>query len=532
MDISVIICTYNRAESLRRTLQSCRELLVPEGVTWELLIVDNNSTDHTQKVCEEFVYLLPLRCLFEPRQGKTFALNMAVEAAVGELLVFTDDDLAVDSNWLKGLWAAALRHPEISFFGGRVLPRWESPPPKWLAENLDWLLFNVHVDRGDKEEIVTDVVFPGANLAFRSSIFRAGIRFREEICPSGDEHSLWGNVRGEETEMERELLATKQKGMYVPNAVVHHYHQAYRCTEKYLRLYYAGLGVRIVRIGAEDIPVGRGWFTPPLWYWLRFARRVMRYGVLRVTAPDREWLKAEIDMSTTWGIIREYRRLAKYRDRTSSGVGRANAKMFSSSEYWEMRYSKGGNSGDGSYGALSNFKAQIINRFIAEKSVQSVLELGCGDGNQLALYLMPKYIGADVSWKSIERCRNRFKNDENKQFLHMSDIESVQAVELALSIDVIFHLVEDAVYSAYMEKLFAKAHRYVGIYSSDFNIPAQATSCHVRHRHFTTWINQNQPDWKLILHVPNALPSSDVMCPDDRTSFCDFFFFEKSNSQG
>jgi glycosyltransferase involved in cell wall biosynthesis len=311
MDISVIICTYNRAESLRRTLQSCRELLVPEGVTWELLIVDNNSTDHTQKVCEEFVDLLPLRRLFEPRQGKTFALNMAVEAAVGELVVFTDDDLAVDPQWLKGLWEAALRHPEISFFGGRVLPRWESPPPKWLVDNLDWLLFNVHVDRGDSEEIVTDVVFPGANLAFRASVFRSGARFHEEICPSGNEHSLWGNVRGEETEMERELLAAGHRGLYVPGATVYHYHPPYRCTEKYLRLYYAGFGVRLVRIGAVDIPEGIKWFNPPLWYWMRFARLVIRFLCHRLTAPDREWLKVEIEMATKWGIICEYRRLSK-----------------------------------------------------------------------------------------------------------------------------------------------------------------------------------------------------------------------------
>ncbi len=181
--LSIILCTYNRAASLRRTLETLCALQIPLGLTWELLLVDNNSTDATKQVGEEFRSKLPIRYLFEPRQGKSYALNTAVEAAGGDLLLFTDDDVDVDPNWLAGYQEAADRHAEVGFFGGRILPRWATPPPPWVVRNLGQLNTIVHLDWGDAEKLITDpdhAVFPGANVAFSSHDFR-----RRAPLPSG-----------------------------------------------------------------------------------------------------------------------------------------------------------------------------------------------------------------------------------------------------------------------------------------------------------------------------------------------------------
>ena len=100
LSVSVIVCTYNRSSVLADTLESFLHLRVPEGVGWELLVVDNNSKDQTREVVEGFAGRLPLRYLFEPRQGKTCALNLALKEAKGDLLLFTDDDVRLDPGWL------------------------------------------------------------------------------------------------------------------------------------------------------------------------------------------------------------------------------------------------------------------------------------------------------------------------------------------------------------------------------------------------------------------------------------------------
>jgi len=128
MDISVIIATYNRASILRGTLESLAALQ-PQGITHEIIVVDNNSSDNTRAVVEEFAQRAPIRYLFEERQGKNHALNRAVEVAQGELFVFTDDDVFVPADWLDRYLAAAQAHPEADAFGGSVVARLPANAP-------------------------------------------------------------------------------------------------------------------------------------------------------------------------------------------------------------------------------------------------------------------------------------------------------------------------------------------------------------------------------------------------------------------
>lgn len=193
-------------------------------------------------------------------------------------------------------------------------------------------------------------------------------------------------------------------------------------------------------------------------------------------------------------------------------------------KYWGDRYAAGGNSRIGSYGKFPDFKAEVINAFVAKQGVHLVIEFGCGDGNQLMLARYPKYMGLDASETAVSKCSGLFASDQTKSFDHMHRYTG-ETADLTLSLDVIYHLVEDRVYENYMRTLFAASNRYVIIYSSDSDDNYGCEGTHVRHRKFSRWIHQNLPDWKLLEHIPNKYPYKG----DYREgSLADFFIYEKA----
>ncbi len=203
-------------------------------------------------------------------------------------------------------------------------------------------------------------------------------------------------------------------------------------------------------------------------------------------------------------------------------------KEFSSKKYWDERYSGAGNSGSGSYGRLAEYKAGVLNNFVERHGITRVLELGCGDGNQLSLANYNEYLGIDVSATGVELCKKRFTERKGYDFQELSkanfeDIEKKYNPELVMSLDVIFHLTEDEIFDQYMRNLFNFNNSIVVIYSSNgnFKIPAP----HIRNHVFTDWISRNATSWQLIEKIDNDYPWDD----DDpsNTSFCDFYFYEK-----
>jgi SAM-dependent methyltransferase len=194
-----------------------------------------------------------------------------------------------------------------------------------------------------------------------------------------------------------------------------------------------------------------------------------------------------------------------------------------SREYWEERYAAGRNSGPGSYNELAEFKALVLNDFVRLHEILDVIEFGCGDGNQLRLARYPSYIGFDVSPTALELCRAIFADDQTKRFALMQDYAR-ETADMALSLDVIFHLVEDEVYEHYMARLFQAARRFVAIYSSNHECADLNVAPHVRHRRFTDWISTNQSGWTMLDRVQNPYPWS----PKEKTgSFADFYFFQR-----
>lgn len=195
-----------------------------------------------------------------------------------------------------------------------------------------------------------------------------------------------------------------------------------------------------------------------------------------------------------------------------------------SEDYWITRYREGGNSGAGSYNRLAEFKAEVLNAFVASHSIREVIEFGCGDGNQLTLAKYPSYLGLDVSPHAVGGCSRRFAKDPSKSFMLMHDY-SGQTAQLALSLDVIYHLTEDEVYETYMQTLFGSAREYIMIYSSDRDEPHTQVE-HVRHRQFSQWVRANAPGWRLLRHIPNRYPYSG---DNDTGSLADFYIYERGS---
>lgn len=211
-------------------------------------------------------------------------------------------------------------------------------------------------------------------------------------------------------------------------------------------------------------------------------------------------------------LVRRLRRLAK-----------GSPERFRSSDYWERRYAEGGNSGAGSYNRLAQFKAEFLNRFVAEHDIRSIIEFGCGDGAQLALMRFPSYLGVDVSPTVLEYTVARFAGDPTKRFLLANRFAEEDRADATLSLDVIYHLIEDEIFERYMAGLFDRADRFVIIYSNDVDAPWDGA--HVRYRAFTPWVEANRPDFDLKQVEKNPFPE-DPADPEN-TSISDFYVYAR-----
>lgn len=199
---------------------------------------------------------------------------------------------------------------------------------------------------------------------------------------------------------------------------------------------------------------------------------------------------------------------------------------FSSVKYWENRYARGDNSGSGSYDNLAEFKAEVINKFVKSKKIQTVIEFGVGDGNQLLLANYPHYIGLDVSATAIKMCKKLFKGDDTKKFYTLDKFKN-QKAQLTMSLDVLFHLVEQDVFEKHIHDLFKASTDFVIIYAADNN--KFQTAEHVKSRKFSDYVNKNITGWKLVQHIPNKYPY-DPSNPE-HTTWADFYIYKHEDKK-
>ena len=313
MDLSVLLSTHNRAALLAETLEHfCRQEGL-DGVRWEVLAVDNGSTDETPDVLARFAQRLPLVALREPKPSKCLALNGALEIARGELLVFTDDDVEPEPHWLANFLAAYRRWPDHVVFGGPIVPRYPPEMPGWMRKLADEQPAYASPAFGrlvlEQAEGPMDVLPFGPNFAVRAQAM-AGQRFRLDIGPEGGEYSM-----GEDTDILLRLTQGKSPPVYVPAAVVGHVVRADQVQVPALlwRAYCHGRGSLRIFTDTLGLPL------PSLWrnrLQLLLARVLYPFAWLRGPAAR---LLAGAEVQYMRGFLFEYHRAAARR----AAAGRA-----------------------------------------------------------------------------------------------------------------------------------------------------------------------------------------------------------------
>jgi len=231
--LTIAIPTHNRAATLRETLASVVALAIPPDVAPDCIVVDNASTDETAHTIETSAHdaPFPIRRVFEPHLGSSFARNRAVQDSASDFIFFIDDDVIVEPDWAAEL-LAIMRDRNLDAGCGMVLPRWSSAPPGWLGPSL-WVKLAVHDQRAiaaSPPEAVEHLVnYFSANVGFRRSTFDLFGNFREDLGVVG------GNpISGEDTELFARIMSRGGKIGFAPRAVVHHMIPPERMTRAYL----------------------------------------------------------------------------------------------------------------------------------------------------------------------------------------------------------------------------------------------------------------------------------------------------------
>lgn len=247
--LTVAICTWNRAATLDRTLGYFQRLILPPGLDWELIVVDNNCTDDTQQVLKKHSRRLPLRAVFEKEPGLSNARNLAIESARGDLLVWTDDDVCVSPEWLVTYRNALDEYPNAAFFGGPITPRFDEEPPRWLRSTMPYVeQIYGKIDMGPKDRPLTPEALPfGANFAVRNNLPR---QFHFNSSLGRREAEM---LAGEETAFMHDLLNAGYQGVWLANARIEHCIPPQLMTLEYLsnRLIGSGKTVRDMKLGKQ-----------------------------------------------------------------------------------------------------------------------------------------------------------------------------------------------------------------------------------------------------------------------------------------
>jgi glycosyltransferase involved in cell wall biosynthesis len=276
---------------------------IPPDLAWELVIVNNNSTDHTDYVINEYLDRLPVRRGFEPRAGKSNALNRAIDVAEGDYIVWIDDDVLVDAGLLTAYVKAFRRWPEAAVFGGRITPRYEAPVETWVMESEAVLGGPYAIrDFGDYVQPVSaddEDHFPyGANWAIRAIEQRA-FRYDPELGP------VPNRIRNqEETDVIHRLLESGATGYWIPEAMVEHWIGRDRQTVSYIAAYYESWGETMAFRNAAAIAATPFWFGIPRRIWPRLLGGWVLYRFCRFVSPAPVWVKYLEAYSWNRGMFR------------------------------------------------------------------------------------------------------------------------------------------------------------------------------------------------------------------------------------
>jgi len=300
MDISVIVCTHNRSASLCKTLSSFLQA-IPGRLSWELLVIDNDSTDDTRQVTRDFIAAskLNVRYVFEGKRGLSEARNRGIREAQGEVLTFIDDDVHVSTNYLQEVKNAFDELDPICV-GGKVLLGESLPRPSWWDERCDGAVGKF--DRGDSVIVGgrgdRELTGIGANMSFRRSVFEKYGPFRTDMGRKGAELTT-----GEDAEMFQRLRKQDERVIYYPRALVYHFPGQQRFSKPYLRRFYYRLGewnfMRDLDLPARTVMI----FGVPRWRYRVVLASLGRTGFHVILGRRREAFWQELNLRLSLGYF-------------------------------------------------------------------------------------------------------------------------------------------------------------------------------------------------------------------------------------
>ena len=266
MDVSIVISTYNRCELLEGALRALLSQ-TPADVAYEILLVDNNSTDQTRTVVKALESQNPekLRYIFEPKQGLSYGRNTGIAEARAGIIAFTDDDVRVAGDWVWRIKSGFEANFEIDFLGGRVLPHWPTEPPPWLT-TANWSPLAL-LDYGDQPFYVDSgkqLCLIGANFAFRRRAFEKVGLFKTDFQRVKD-----GIGSLEDHEFLLRLWRVGSKGLYLPELVATAEIETDRMEKQYHRRWHASHGRFYAALHSEEVErskVGKLFGVPAHFY--------------------------------------------------------------------------------------------------------------------------------------------------------------------------------------------------------------------------------------------------------------------------
>jgi glycosyltransferase involved in cell wall biosynthesis len=305
MRVTVAVCTWNRCEVLAGTLEQFTRLVVPPGVDWDLLVVDNGSTDRTTEVVQSFADRLPIRAVVERTPGLSHARNRALQEAAGAYLMWTDDDVLVEQQWLGAFADTVARYPGGTAFGGPIEPWFPIEPDPVLLASFPLLRHGFcGVDHGPTEgPLSADRYIWGANMAFK----RAGIEGLAFDPALGVSH---GSLRvGEDKDFINRVRGRGGAVIWSPAMRVRHRVDPSRMTARYLVDLYSGHGRTWIR--ESGIPIGRPVFGAPRWLWRKSLTSYARYAAFRLASQRTRSLSELREFAYLSGAIKECRLLGR-----------------------------------------------------------------------------------------------------------------------------------------------------------------------------------------------------------------------------